>query len=254
MSIVVCVKQVVTFPGPAVLLADSSDVDPLFAARRLNDADEHAVEAALRLSETCGGAEVVVVSVGPDPVVDVLRRCLTMGAHRALRVWNDDLQVHDPIAVARALAHAIRSEPAALVLCGAQSSDAAQQATGPALASALGRPCVTLVTAIELCTDRGVAIVHRERGGGRAEVVEVDLPAVLTVQTGGVAPRAGTFKAAMLAKKVPIPLLDPGPAGSSRTRVLGIARRQPARGQLDWIDGDAAVVAARIVELVSEAQ
>jgi electron transfer flavoprotein beta subunit len=83
MRIVVCAKQVISLPGPVVLLADGSDVDPLFTARRLNEADEHAMEAALRLSETCGATEVVAVTVGPDPASEALRNCLAMGATRS---------------------------------------------------------------------------------------------------------------------------------------------------------------------------
>jgi electron transfer flavoprotein beta subunit len=254
MRIIVCAKQVVSLPGPVVLLADASDVDPLFTTRRLNEADEHAMEAALRLSEACGATEVVAVTVGPEGASEGLRRCLAMGANRALRIWNAGLQVHDPIAVARALARAIRDESAKLVLCGAQSSDAANQATGPALASALGLPCVTLATSIELCADREVAIIRREPGGAVAEVVEVDLPAVVTVQTGGLTPRTGSFKAAMMAKKTLIPLLDPGPVDRPEMQVLDVSKSQSPQTQLEWLDGGPAEVAARIAELLREAQ
>ncbi|MFO1377940.1 MAG: hypothetical protein U1F14_13165 [Steroidobacteraceae bacterium] len=253
MRIIVCAKLVGSLPGPAVLLADASDVDPLFTTQRLNEADEHAMEAALRLSETRGEAEVVAMTVGPERASEGLRRCLAMGANRALRIWNAGLQAHDPIAVARALAQTIRDESATLILCGAQSSDAAHQATGPALASALGLPCVTLATSIELCTDREVAIIRREPGGGVVEVVEVDLPAVVTVQTGGLTPRTGSFKAAMMAKKTVIPLLDPGPGDRPEMQVLGVSKSQSPRTQLEWLDGDPAEVAARIAELMREA-
>jgi electron transfer flavoprotein alpha/beta subunit len=113
---------------------------------------------------------------------------------------------------------------------------------------------VTLATAIELCLDRGVAIVQRELGGGITEVVEFDLPAVITVQTGGNSPRTGSFKAAMMAKKAPIQLLDPGPGDRPTMQVLSVSKNRSPRTQLEWIDGAPADVAAGIARLVREVQ
>ena len=252
MKIVVCVKQVVTLPGPVVLLVGNTDVDPLFTRRWLNDSDECAVEEALRARESSGG-EVVVVTVGPDAVSETLRKCLAMGAHRATRIWGAGTQLHDPLAVARALAQVARNESADLVLCGVQSEDASQQATGPALASALGHPCVTMATNIELFPNDGRAIVHCEASGGVTEVVEVDLPAVITVQTGINVPRTESFKAVMMAKRALIPVVDPGDVARSQVRVLGMSINAPARGQLQLIEGGPAEVAAKIKGLVEEA-
>ena len=253
MKIVVCVKQVVTLPGPVVLIDGDTDVDPLFTRRRLNDSDQYAVEEALSLCEAHGGGEVVVVSVGDDAVTETLRKCLAMGAHRATRIWRDGLQLHDPLNVARAIAQVVRNESADLALCGIQSEDAAQQATGPALASALGHPCVTMATNIELFPEEGQAIVHREAKGGLTEVVEVDLPSVITVQTGINTPRTESFKAVMMAKKASIPVVEPEGIPKSHVQMLGVSINTPERGQLKLIEGGPGEVADRIKELVGEA-
>jgi electron transfer flavoprotein beta subunit len=251
-KVVVCVKQVVTVPSLVVLLDGGSDVNPLFTRSELNESDEYAVEEALQINESHGG-ELVVASVGPDRVSEVLRKCISLGVHRASRVWKDGLQTHDPLAVARALALVAHQESADLILCGVQSADASQQATGPALASALGYPCVTMATKIELCPDGERATVHREANGGFTEVVEVDLPAVITVQTGINSPRTASFKDVMMAKKAPVELIDPGNTVQSRIRMLGVSVNALDRGKLELIEGGPAAAAARIRDLVEEA-
>jgi electron transfer flavoprotein beta subunit len=235
------------------MLEGNSDVDPLFTKRRLNEPDEYAIEQALRICESEDDGELIVVTVGPEAASDALRKCLALGAHRAIRIWRAGLQLHDPLAVARALAQVVRNESADLILCGVQSEDASQQATGPALASALGQACVTMATHIEVFPGDGRVGIQREAGGGAAEMVEVDLPSVITVQTGINTPRAASFKAVMMAKRAPIAVVDPGDVARSHIRMMGISVPTPSRGQLQLIEGGAAEVAAKITDLVREA-
>ncbi len=253
MKIVVCVKQVVMLPGPVVLLDDGTGIDPLFTTRRLNDPDRYALEEALRLCEAHGGGEVVAVSVGDDEATKELRKCLAMGVNRAIRISSTGLQMHDPVNVGRALAQVARAESADLVLCGVQSEDASQQATGPALASALGYPCVTMATQIELSADQQQLQVSREAGNGLTEVVELGLPAVLTVQTGINTPRTESFKAVMMAKRATIDVVEPENIPASDIQLQDVSVNAPSRGQLQWIEGGAEQVAAKIRELVRAA-
>ncbi|MEJ8568593.1 electron transfer flavoprotein subunit beta/FixA family protein [Elongatibacter sediminis] len=252
MKIVVCIKQVMVLPGAVVLDGEGTGIDPLFVTRRLNDPDRYAVEEAIRLCEEHGGGEVVVVSVGGAEADKELRKCLAMGAQRAVRVADDGLQLFDPLVVARALALVARREAADLVLCGVQSEDAAQQATGPALAGALAYPCVSMATKVEFEPDTRQLVVHKEASGGRTEVVQVDLPAVLTVQTGINTPRTESFKAVMMAKRAQIEVTEPEDLPPSTIQVQSMSAHAPSRGQLQLIEGDPAEVAARIRELVQE--
>lgn len=252
MKIVVCVKQVSALSGAVVLQDGNRDIDPLFATRRLNDPDRYAVEEALRLAEHAGGGEIVAVTVGDDEAVKELRKCLALGVHRVARIAADGLERHDPLTVARALAQVARREVPDLLLCGVQSEDAAQQATGPALASALGYPCVTLATGIELDTDRKALVIRREARGGATEVVEVSLPAVVTVQTGINTPRSESFKAVMMAKRATVDVIEPEGLPDSSVRVERMAAHAPSRGQLEMIEGGADAVAARIRQLLKE--
>src|SRR5205823_12513805 len=181
-KLVVCVKQVGVLGDEVEFTADTSDVDPDYLDQALNEWDACATEEALRIRERLGEGEVVAVTAAPPAPEVALRRCLAMGVDRAARVDSDAL---DPISLARALAEAVRRESPDLVLCGVQSSDSVQGATGTALAELLGLPRVAVVTRIEWGgPGAGPATVQGDLEGGLVDIVEVDTPAVLTVQTG----------------------------------------------------------------------
>ncbi|MGH3092793.1 MAG: electron transfer flavoprotein subunit beta/FixA family protein, partial [Gaiellaceae bacterium] len=193
MKVVVCVKQIAVLGDEVEFTSDERDVDPDFLDYALNEWDSYATEEALQLVERAGEGEVVVVSVGDEDSEDAMRRALAMGAGRGIRVWAPELTGADPIVVARALAEVVREESADLVLCGVQSSDSVQAATGVALAELLELPRVAVVTKVSL--GDGTATVHRELEGGLVDVVEVDTPCVLTIQTGINDPRYATLRA-----------------------------------------------------------
>jgi electron transfer flavoprotein beta subunit len=193
MKIVVCVKQVGALGDEVEFTEDEREVDPDYLDYALNEWDSYATEEALRLREAAVDGEVVVVTVGDEEAEEAMRRALAMGADRGVRVWSDALAGADPITVAQALAEVVREQSPDLVLTGVQSSDAVQAATGTALAELLGLPRVAVVTKIELGS--GTATVHRELEGGIVDVVEVDMPAVLTIQTGINEPRYATLRA-----------------------------------------------------------
>jgi electron transfer flavoprotein beta subunit len=176
-----------------------------------------------------------------------MRRCLAMGADRGIRL--DVGEPLDPIQVARALADVVRGESPDLVFCGVQSADSVQAATGTALAEFLGLPRVAVVTKIDL--GDGKATVSRELEGGVVDVVEVDTPALLTIQTGINEPRYATLRAIKQAEDKEIevrPLGDAGePAYSVRKMFV------PPKGEgAEMLNGSPADVAQRIKDLVEE--
>jgi electron transfer flavoprotein beta subunit len=247
--IAVCVKQIAVLGDEVELAPDGRDVDPAVVDRALNEWDAYAVETALRLREAAGGGEVVAVSVGDEEAEDVLRRAIAMGADGGVRVWREELRGADPLVVAHALAEAVRRAPVDLVLAGVQSADAVQAATGAALAEALGLPCVAVVTRVEAAG--GAATVHRELEGGLVEVLDVDLPALLTIQTGREKPRYANLRAIKQAERVELELFEPPALAAPAARV----RRMfvpPAAAGAELLDGDAAAIAGRIAAIVRE--
>ena len=240
-------KQVAVLGDEVEFTEDERDVDPDYLDFALNEWDSYATEEALRLVEAAGSGEVVVVSIGDEDAEDAMRRCLAMGADRGIRV-ETEAQL-DPIQVARALAEVIQSESPDLVFTGVQSSDSVQAATGGALAGLLDMPSVAVVTKIEL--GDGKATANRELEGGLVDVVEVDTPALLTIQTGINEPRYATLRAIKQAEEKEIDVRQPGDLGEPGYRVRKMF--VPPKGEgAEMLNGGAAEVAQRIKEIVQE--
>lgn len=245
MRTVVCVKQVRMLGDEVEFTDDGRDVDPDYLDAALNEWDAYSTEAGIRLREVHGG-ELVVVTCGDRQSEAALRRCLAMGADRAVRV--EGAGGHDPIRTAHALADVLRELEPDLVLCGVQSSDSVQAATGSALAELLGVPCVAVVASLEL--GDGTARVHRELEGGLIDVVDVDIPALLTIQTGINAPRYANLRAIKQAEQVEVDVRQAGdtPAAAHIRRMF-----VPSRGVgAEMLGTDPAEVARRIAEIVKE--
>lgn len=242
MKIVVAVKQVAT-PDEDFDL-DGLTVDEDALEWDLNEWDTFATEAALELRDDAGGGEVVAVTVGNDETRDGLLTVLAMGADRAVHLRTDE--VLDPLAIARLLAPVVREESPDLVLCGVQSSDAVNGATGVALAALVGLPRVAVVKRIEVAD--GAATLERELEGGLVERIRIPLPALLTVQTGINEPRYATLRGIRQASAKPmevreIDAIEPG------ARLVALA--PPAKGEgADMLDGGADEIAARIATII----
>ncbi|MCX8117167.1 MAG: electron transfer flavoprotein subunit beta/FixA family protein [Desulfobacterota bacterium] len=180
MNIVVCVKRVPkTAEADIIIEKDGKDIKKDHLVFALNDWDGYAVREAVRLKEELGG-EVVVMTVGPEESKEVLTRCLAMGADRAVRI--EEPLPNDGRLIAEILSKAIQTQPFDLILTGVQAEDDGWGQVGVALAQILGIPHASIVTHIEVA--EGKARVRRELEGGLEELLEVRLPAVLTIQTG----------------------------------------------------------------------
>jgi electron transfer flavoprotein beta subunit len=257
MKIVVPVKQVAVLDDEFELLGDGTDVDAASLEWDLNEWDTFSLEAALQLRDAAGDGEVVAVTVGDEEAEEGLLTALAKGADRGVRVWEGELEGADPLAVARVLCAAIQGEEPDMVLCGVQSSDAVNSATGIALAGYLGMPHVAVVKGIEL-EDRRLT-VERELEGGLVEVLGISLPALLTIQTGINEPRYATLRAIKQAREKPLALMslaDVGLSGDEVARAGASHRRSmapPDKGEgAEMLAGSPADVAAKIAEIVKE--
>ena len=249
-KVVVCIKQVAA-PDEEVEFTEAGDgVDPDYLDRSLNEWDSYATEQALRIREAAGEGEVVVVTLGDEDSEGGLRRCLAMGADRGIRI-EAGAGVLDPISIARTLATAVAPEQPDLVLCGVQSSDAVNGATGGALAEFLDMPSVVVVTAATYDPGGRSARVDRELEGGLVDLAEVRTPALLTIQTGASTPRYVTFRAIKDADHKPLEVVAADVAGEPAWRVRRMfLPPRPEGAQL--LEGDPSMIAHRISELVRE--
>ncbi|HKE77805.1 MAG TPA: electron transfer flavoprotein subunit beta/FixA family protein [Solirubrobacteraceae bacterium] len=257
MKVVVAVKAVAALDDEAELVDGDTAVDPDGLEWDLNEWDAFSLEEALTLRDGAGDGEVVALTVGDEEAQDSLLACLAKGADRAVRIWDDALEGADPLAVARVLAAAIEPEAPDLVLCGVQSSDAVNGATGVAVAAHLGLPHVAVVKRLEL--EAGVATVERELEGGLVEVLRIRLPALMTIQTGINEPRYATLRAIKQARDKPLSELGLDDVGLDAARVGASAGarlrrlRHPEKGEgAEMLDGSPEDVAARIADIVKE--
>ena len=187
MNIVVFVKRVPE-TADADLSIDKSGRDIVKSGLvfDLNEWDSYAMEEAILIKEKQGGT-VTVLSMSGEESNETLRKCLAMGADDALRLTDPAFAGSDGYATAKVLAAAIQKIPFDLILTGTQAEDDGYAQVGVVLAALLGLPHASLVNHLEVY-DRKIN-VHRELEGGLEEVLEIDLPAVVTVQTGLNEPR-----------------------------------------------------------------
>jgi electron transfer flavoprotein beta subunit len=254
MKIVVCIKQVPEGDARLRIAPDGKSVDMAGVATEINESDQYALEAGLRLAEGSGG-EVVALLLGPDLAEEAIRRALAMGAARAVHLNDAAFQDGDAAATARALAAAAGKEAPALVLTGLQSDDAGWSQTGVLLAQRLGWPSATLIMEIEPPAD-GRIKVKRELESGWFQWITLPLPAVLTIQSGIYPVRYATLKGIMGAKKKEMRKLGPSDLGLDAAEVGAAGRRVEVRrlyvpeksGEAEMLGGDAATATAALVD------
>jgi len=251
MKIAVCVKAVPDAAAGRRIDEGSKRLDRS-GELVLSDFDSHAVEEALRVRESVGEGEVVVVSMGPERAADAVRKTLAMGADRSVLVTDDALAGGDLLVTARALAGALEREGADLVLFGQQSADGDGACLWAAVGELLRRPVISQVS--ELQVEPGAVTGKRQTEFGY-ERVRAPLPAVVAVSDAINEPRYPSLKGIMGAKAKPQEKLgagDVGGAGESRTVVLALAP-PPARGESRRVeDGSAADAAEAILEFLAE--
>ena len=219
----------------------------------INDWDNYALEEAVRIKEKLGG-KVIALTVGTEPDEEVLRRALALGADEAIRITDPELEEADPYLTARALAEAIRKLPHDLILTGVQASDDGYAQVGPTIAELLGIPHVTLVTGIEEITE-GKAKVKRELEGGLEERLQVELPALLTIQTGINEPRYVSILGIKRVARREIKVLDLEALGLKGTQPKTSIQRlflPPVGEGAEILKGSLEEIADRVLEILEK--
>ena len=259
MKILVCMKQVPDKDSTFRIDAEGTWVDTENLSFQVNDYDRYALEEALRIKDG-GDAEVVVASVGPDRVGQAIKTALAMGADRALHVKDPQAEGSDPLGVARILQAAVAGESFDLILAGFQAEDDNFGQVGALLARFLELPCATGIVKLDLDPGGSTVRVERELENNRVEVVAMDLPAVVTVQTGINDPRYASLKGIMAAKRKEVRVLGlaelgfaAGDVGAAAARLQVIEITPPPKGAGgEILDGSTEEVAAELVRRIRE--
>ena len=257
MNILVFVKQVPD-TETRILLRDNA-VDTASVKWIANPYDEFAIEEALRIRERLGQGKVTVVSLGPDRVKEAIKYALSLGADEGVHVKGDPVALWDPLAVATVLAAAARKLGFDLILTGKQGVDYDWSQAGIILAELLDLPHVSVVVSLEVDPGAKRGKAKREVEGG-AELVEFELPAVITAQKGLNEPRYASLKGIMAVKKKVIPEwtlsdlgVDPAAVGESAASVRFVEFSLPPPRQAGRIlEGEPKDTARELVRILHE--
>jgi electron transfer flavoprotein beta subunit len=247
MKIIVAIKQVPERDAQVRIDTAGKWIEESDVKYALNESDAYALEEALQLREKHTG-EVVVISAGPERVGSTIREALAKGADRAIHIACDDLGTRDALGVARLLAEAVKPENPDLVLTGLQSDDLGLGQTGVIIAELLGLPHASLILHVEK-TDSGLT-VKRELEGGWFQNIDLPLPAVLTIQSGGNKLRYATLmgiKRAKTKEMRQVTVTELGTVAAPVAVLDGVALPQKQRST-QMLSGTAKEAAAALVE------
>jgi electron transfer flavoprotein beta subunit len=256
MKIMVCLKQVPHQDARLDINGDGTWIKEDGIKFEINSYDTYALEEALRLKDA-GEAEVLVVSIGPDRVTQALRTALGMGADRAIHVKDPETDGSDALGVARILGAIAKEENPDLILMGFMSDDGNFAAVPQMLAELVGVPHTT--AAIKLDKANGAVTCDREIEGGASEVVELQSPCLVAVQTGINQVRYASLKGIMAAKKKPLDVKTAADLGLSgqvgavgaKVKIEQIAL-PPKGDRAELLEGSTEEVVAGLVGKIKE--
>lgn len=250
MRILVCVKQVPDMdsrfrPNGGGVWFDEADL-----AWRMNEYDEYAVEQALLLKEQLGEApKVTALSIGPDRVVDMIRKALALGCDRGVHILDLEVSLKDPWQVAGIIAAYAGGEGFDLVFTGMQSQDRGSAQVGVLAAELLGIPCVT--TLVGFSFDDGVITAKRELEGGIRGVVRLRPPALFTCQSGLNSPRYPTLPNILKSRKKEIRTIPVEDLPASAPLSVTTGFYPPARkGSGIVLEGELNCLVDRLMEIL----
>ncbi len=244
MRIVVCIKRTPDTETKIRLGGDGTSIDPNGVKFIISPYDEFAIEAALQLKETAGSGEVALLSLGGSDTQETLRQGLAMGADEAI-LLKGDLGL-DALATAKALCAELKGSGASLILFGMKGADMDQQQVGPMVATVMGLPCATAVSEFELA---GETLTCRREVEGGTEIIEMDLPAVVTLTKGKYEPRYASLKGIMAAKRKP---LEEKEALGGESRLVVKSLSYPPERPAGRIIGTGPDAASELVRLLRE--
>lgn len=245
MKIAVCVSHVPDTATKVKIGDDGKTIDPNGVTYVINPYDEIAIEEALKTKEKLGGdSEVIILTVGSDKSKETIRKALAMGADKGVLLKDDNHR--DSFGIAKALTEEIKAQGCELVFCGKQSVDYDSSITGQLIAEMIDYSCSTVV--VDLKIDGSKITAEREIEGGR-EIVEFELPAVITTQKGLNEPRYASLKGIMAAKKKTI---EEKPAADSENLTEVLKMHLPPPKQAGRIVGTDSSAVPELVKLLRE--
>ncbi|MFO8057724.1 MAG: electron transfer flavoprotein subunit beta/FixA family protein [bacterium] len=255
MKLLVCVKAVPLPESSFCINKEGDFYDEGSLKYQVNEYDLYAMEEAIRVRESLGDVHITGVMAGPPERHDMLRKAMALGADQGVLIDDSERPARDAFTTASLISSYAKNQEFDLLLCGVMSEDLMQAQTGPMLAELLSLPCATTVVSLEL-GDTGpegarTAICEREQEGGLTEKVELDLPAVITVQSGINTPRYASLTNVLRVKEMNIPVI-PAPelySGGPAERLVRVDYPE-STGRCELLEGDAEEVSSEMIERI----
>lgn len=243
MNILVCISRVPDTASRILVGKDGKSIETQGIKYIVNPYDEIALEEGLRIREKNGGT-VTVVTVGSDTAKDILRTSLAMGSDKVTIIKTEEN--FDSYFVAENLANYAKELKPDIILLGKQSVDFDSLQMPSSLAELLDLPNISVVT--KLTVENGKAIAEREIEGGK-EVVEAQLPCIISAQKGLNEPRYPKLPDIMKAKSKPI---EERPALNVEPRISVLGMSLPSKQRAGKIMGDSDADIDELIRLLHE--
>ena len=259
MKALVLVKYVPDSNSVFRINSEGTWIDESSLSFAVNDYDRYALEELLALKDAGTVEEVVALTVGPAEASSALRTCLATGADRAIHIKDDALRGCDPLSLARVIHSAIQDEGFSLILAGLQADDDNHTQVGGLLAGLLDWPAASAAMSLAVQGDESLR-VERELEGNELQVVDLTLPAVVTVQTGINTPRYASLKGIMAAKKKPVRTaalselgLEASEVGGEAARLRTVSLSPPPKGKgAEILSGSPDEIASELISRIRE--
>ncbi|MDT8377798.1 MAG: electron transfer flavoprotein subunit beta/FixA family protein [Desulfotignum sp.] len=254
MEILVCVKRVPdTAENEFELNSAGNDLDRDDLVYSVNEWDNYAVEEAIQIVDNVGGS-VTVVTVGDDESEEVLRREMAMGANNGVLLSDDAFEGSDGKGIATILKAEVEKGKYDLILTGAQADEGAGQ-VGGMLAAMLDYPYASLVNKIEVVNDTTIK-VGREIEGGNQEMNEIQLPCILSIQTGINEPRYVGIRGIRKVASLDVPVkgasdlgIDPATVGEAGAKTRRADYFVPDLGEgAEMLEGSTEEIIEKLIE------
>jgi electron transfer flavoprotein beta subunit len=256
-EILVCARRVPdTSENEIQLNSASNDIERDELVYSINEPDNYAVEEALQIvAKACGS--VTVATVGGEDDEEILRREMAMGASHGVLISDDVFGGSDGRGIASILKAFVQKGNYDLILTGVQAEDGGAQ-VGGMLAAMLDYPFASLVNSIEVIDGRKLKI-SREIEGGNKEFSEIDLPCVLSIQTGINEPRYVGMRGIRAVASLPIATfgaeelgIDPETVGAVGAKVKRVDYFVQTAGKgAEILDGSRDKKVEKVLELVA---
>lgn len=251
MNIVVIIRQTPDTETKIKLAQETNKIDNVGITWIINPYDEFAIEKALKIKEQINAGEVVLLACGPSRTEEAIRQGLAMGADRAVFIKDDSLEYADPYIISKLIANELKSMNFDLVLTGKKVIDFESSQIPIFIAEELGLTHVSFVMKLTDINSQDKKIICDREADGTHEIIEVQLPALITCDRGEDIPRYASITGIMKAKKKEIVVKSPQSNLETRTEIIGF-ELPPSRKEAKIFDGETPQKVSELVKSLRE--